>query len=229
MVAPAVVYALGTAIGSLAVVLWRLAAAAWRVAGRADAWIRGLAYGVGLDTLPVASGCALLAAGVALTVTWWLSLPFLESVLGIFPGDVSTAPASSLAFFDVANRQIHIDYRERFAWGSFLCAAVWVPVVRLAQRRGQPINRLVAAGGVAVFVLSLAMLEFPYRLFVHGEADQVQWRDQRCYVLGERAGNVLLFCPEAPPPRNTTVSAASADLQRLGSRGELFERVRLAR
>jgi hypothetical protein len=229
VVAPSVVYALGTAIGSVVVVLWRLAAASWRVAGRVDAWLRAIAYRMGLDTVPVAAGFALVAAVMTLTVTWWLSLPFLEPVLGIFPADVSTAPASSLAFFDVSNSQIHIDYRQRFAWGSFLCAAVWVPVIRLAQRRGQSINRLVAAGGIAVFVLSLAMLEFPYRLFVHGDADQVEWRDQRCYVLGERAGNVLLFCPEAPPPRNVTVSAASTDLRRLGSRGELFERVRLAK
>ena len=48
-------------------------------------------------------------------------------------------------------------------------------------------------------------MQLPYRLINdNDEFPVVQWGAQRCYVLGERADNSLLFCP-GMSPRNRIV------------------------
>ncbi len=224
-VAPLVVLGLGISVVSLAVALRHLAVSAWEPARRADTVLRDLLHRLQLDTVPACSGLALVLSGATLALAWWSSLPLLQSLLSIFPDDVSTAPAARLAFLGPAHSAAAEDYRLWFAVSTFVCLAVWVPVVRLAGRRRERVNRFVAAGGAVIFALSLALLDFPYRLLVQNALEVATWQGQECFVLGERASNVLLFCPTVPPPRNRTVSIASPDLQRRGMSGALFNRI----
>jgi eukaryotic-like serine/threonine-protein kinase len=229
LTAPLVIFALGTAMVAVASAAWRLAVSFLPPAGRAERRVREIASALRLDTLPVASGIALVVASLALLSTWWLSLPVLELLLGIFPDDISTAPSDRLAILGPAYQAAREQYREGFAWCVFASVAVWYPVWKMARGDTRNLNRVVVYGGVAVFVLAVALMTFPYRLIVQGDAETATWKDQACYVIGERGGAVMLFCPEIPPPRNVTVDVRSPDLVRLGASRPLFERITRAK
>lgn len=227
-VAPAVILGFGVSAVSVAVAVRSLTISAWAPARRADAAAGALLGRLRLDTVPACSGLALVLSGTVLALTWWHSLPVLQALLGIFPEDVSTVPAHRLAFLGPEYAGANQEYRLWFAVCTFVCVAAWVPTIRLAARQRQRINRLVAAGGVVIFALSLALLDFPYRLLVQSALEVATWQGQECFVLGERASNALLFCPTAPPPRNHTVSVSSPDLKRHGMTGPMFHRIREA-
>ena len=58
----------------------------------------------------------------------------------------------------------------------------------------------VFAGGIVVLFASVVLLHFPYRLLhLNKTFEAVQWRDSRCYAIGERTGDLLLFCVELSP------------------------------
>lgn len=224
LVAPLVIFAWGTMMVGLAAAAWRLTVAFISPASRLDSRCRDLAGALRLDSMPVASGVALFAASATLLFTWWLSLPVLDPLLGIFPDDISTAPAERLAILGPAFQMAREQYRERFSWCVFACVAVWYPVWTM-NRGGGNLNRVVVYGGVAIFVLALALMTFPYRMFVQGDAESATYRGEECYVIGERGGAVMLFCPELTPPRNVSVDVRSTDLVRRGVTRPLFERI----
>jgi hypothetical protein len=56
------------------------------------------------------------------------------------------------------------------------------------------------AGGGAV-LCALLMLEVPYRLLYHNEFTRVTFAGARCYEIGRSTREVLLYCPDAEPPR----------------------------
>lgn len=60
------------------------------------------------------------------------------------------------------------------------------------------------AAAAAVLVIALLMLVVPYRLLYHNEMPQVMLGAERCYRLGVRDEQVLLYCPDRPAPRVTT-------------------------
>jgi len=96
-------------------------------------------------------------------------------------------------------------------------------VLKVATRKRQTISPAMRAGGIAVVALSVASLDFPYRLLRHNDKfDVVNWNGTICYIIGERAEDALLFCPDLGPPRNRVVQKRSENLQRLGRSESLF-------
>jgi hypothetical protein len=79
------------------------------------------------------------------------------------------------------------------------------------------------AGGAAVLLIGLALLDFPYRVLYYNRFDAVTWNRVYCYNLGERRDDVLLFCPELRPPRNRIVSKRT-DLTPTGVTESIFTR-----
>ena len=173
--------------------------------------------------LSVATSGALLAAAAALVATWWHFLPLLGALVSIYP-DISRAPVENLRFLAPEFSLDHSNYRWWFTWATFFCIAVWYPVMRLANRKGETLNRGMLVGGAVVVLLSLALLDFPYRLLYHSVFETAIWRGEHCYVLGERGDELLVFCPDVPPPRSRTVSAGAAGLERIGARENIFVR-----
>jgi hypothetical protein len=61
-------------------------------------------------------------------------------------------------------------------------------------------------------------------LYFNSGFDAVRWNDMRCYVIGQRADDRLLFCPDAAIPRNRMVKAADPALVPLDVRESIFSR-----
>jgi serine/threonine-protein kinase len=178
-----------------------------------------------LDDLTTLSSCVLLLSAAALVATWWYFSSFLSSLIAI--GYISTAPSESLSFLSPRLSPYHYLYRKAFTAVFVGCLLLWYPVVRLAVRKGESINRSILAGGVAVLVLSLLLLDFPYRMILRGKKDfeAVRWSGDSCYILGERQAHLLLFCPDAETPRNRIVRNDDPNLQRLGIVQDIFTNV----
>lgn len=181
-----------------------------------------------LGDLTTLSSCALLIAVSALIGTCWYFSSLIGALVGVLP-DISTAPLDRLALLTPAFKADHLAYRAAFSWVTILSVAVWYPVVKLAARRGEALNKPLLAGGAAVIVLSLAFLHSPYRLFYYSDLDTVNWRGAHCYILGERSDDYLVFCPELQTPRSRTVKKSAPDLERVGTKENIFGHVSITK
>jgi serine/threonine protein kinase len=177
-----------------------------------------------LDDVSTLSACVLLISAMVLIATWWYFIPFLDSLGAIALDDISSASRESLAFLSPQFRDYHWLYRKSFTAVVIACFALWYPAVWLSVRKGEPISRGILAGGVAVILLSLLLLDFPYRLLAQHkrEFDAVRMNSDPCFILGERQAHLLLFCPQADVPRNRIVRADDPNLKRLGFVQDIF-------
>ena len=67
-------------------------------------------------------------------------------------------------------------------------------------RKGQTVHWGVFAGGIVVLFASVVLLHFRIGCYALNKTfEAVQWRDSRCYAIGERTGDLLLFCVELSP------------------------------
>ena len=162
--------------------------------------------------------CALLLSAAATIAAWWHFRALMLAVLAI----ASTAPLDTLRQLAPDAVFEHNRYRIAFSFIVMFSAALWQPALRLVGR-GHSINPSLVAGGAIVLCIALGMLHAPYRLLYHNAVfEAVSWNGGRCYILGERAGDVLLFCPLAQPPRNRIIPNGDSALQRLGVRESVF-------
>jgi hypothetical protein len=172
-----------------------------------------------LDDVSTLGSCALLGSSLALLGAWWYFTyrePTIGKLIAATSPDISTVSAKSLAFLSPRFRDDHELYRETFIAVSIFCAMLWYPAIRLATQKGQIMNQGLLAGGAAVLLLSLLLLDFPYRLLASWESrtlEEVKWHGASCFILGERQIDLLLFCPETPPPRNRIVHKNDPDLE----------------
>ena len=147
------------------------------------------------------ASCVVLLSAVALLSAWWAFFPLFESYL-----DVYRARAEDLALLAPDYHWYHNAYREALSWIVILSVLAWYPVARLAAFRRERVNRGMLAGGAAVVLLGLALLDFPYRVLLQNQFVAVTWNGAYCYNIGERRDDLLLFCPDLQPPRNRIVS-----------------------
>jgi len=185
-----------------------------------------------LDDVATLSAAMLMLSAAALIATWWYFVPVLDSLGSIVSSNISTAPRETLAFLSPAYRESHhIPYRKSFTAVVLICLGLWYPALRLAARKREPINRGILAGGVAVLVLSLLLLDFPYRLLVTHQRDfeSATWQGESCFILGERQAHLLLFCPNAAVPRNRIVRADDPNLKRSGILEDIFAKFYLSK
>jgi hypothetical protein len=171
-----------------------------------------------LDEPASLSSWVFVVSFAALAGAWWWFWPLLAA-LGT---NVSTGPMERLTLLSPQYQGYQASYRQVFSVIVIGTAALWYGFARMAARRGQRVPPAVRAGAAAVMFLSFASLDFPYRLLLHNEFEAAAWNEQSCYVLGERAEDILLFCPNLAPPRNRVVPLKAGTVQRLGRRESLF-------
>ena len=182
-------------------------------------WLVRAAHRLHLDEVSVLASCVVLVSTVALYSAWWGFSPLFEAYFQ----RVSTARAEDLALLAPDYIRYHGDYRKAFIWIVFLSVLAWFPVARLAAFRREKLNRGMLAGGAAVVLLGLALLDFPYRLLRQNRFVAVTWNGVYCYNIGERWDDLLLFCPDLRPPRNRIVSK-STNLTPTGVTESIFTR-----
>jgi hypothetical protein len=157
-----------------------------------------------------------------LIVTWWYFAPLIRALVSASDPDISTAPLESLSFLSPRFRPYHENYRLSFIWVTIASCMLWYPAVKLAVRRGESVIRPVFVGGAAILILSLLLLDFPWRFIYRREFEAATWQGHHCYVIGERVDDFLLFCPQISVPRNRRVNKRATDLQLAGVKENIF-------
>jgi hypothetical protein len=183
-------------------------------------WCAGVNHRLRLDEVSVMASCSLLVSALIVGATWWYFSPLLLAFITY----VSTGAPETLALLSPAHVGDHNRYRQVLSVVVILTVVVWYPVLR-AVRKGQTLHWGFIAGGIVATCVSIALLNFPYRmLYFNKSFEAVTWKNNHCYATGERGDDVQLFCPELSPPRNRIVKRGEQDLNWLGVKESIFSR-----
>lgn len=206
-----VVFALG--VMWVAGLGWRLlhrVGAVRSLASRVASGARSAAARARIDN-PVAAGQVLLVLQIA--ALSWFYWRFHE-LFAAFGSYISTGDAATLAPLAPANEGAHDAYRLLLPLIILGMVLAWVRVWRW-QRHAQPgAERAPVAIGVTLIVVAMLLLELPYRILRHNEFLRVALGGERCYVIGERDQELLLYCPDGEIPRNRVIPANEPRLER---------------
>ena len=173
-----------------------------------------------LDEISVLASCSLLASALIVGATWWYFSPLLLAFITYVP----TGSTETLSLLSPAHVGDHNRYRQVLSVVVILTVVVWYPVLK-AVRKGQTLHWGFIAGGIVATCVSIALLNFPYRmLYFNKSFESVSWKNNHCYAIGERGNDVLLFCPELSSPRNRVVKRDEKDLNWLGVKESIFSR-----
>jgi hypothetical protein len=220
-VLPAFLLATGAAGMGLAGVIWRMSISRSSVAADLDRRIRRqVSEWVHKRPSEVCSGCSALLLVLSLGIlagAWW----YFSWMMSAFNARVSTSPPELLAAFAPDREPDHNLFRMVFSLIVWGLSILWYAMVKFAGRLAQRVSRNVLAGGVAVIVLALTTNVLSYQLFRYNEFEVTSWNGQRCYLLGERADDFLISCPELPPPRNRILKR-DAGVERRGVLENIF-------
>ena len=173
-----------------------------------------------LDEVSVMASCSLLVSVLIVGATWWYFSPLLLAFITYVP----TGATETLALLSPAHVGDHNRYRQVLSVVVILTVVAWYPVMK-AVRKGQTLHWGFIAGGVVATCVSIALLNFPYRmLYFNKSFEAVTWKNNHCYAIGERSNDILLFCPELPAPRNRSVTKSDSELTWLGVKESIFSR-----
>jgi hypothetical protein len=164
-------------------------------------------------------GQLLVLVQVALIVAFCYRFRELLSALTLFIND---ALAGSMALLEPSNAVTHVTYGRQLDAVILFTAAAWVAVVRQRRRQGLPAVDASAGAGIAGLAVCLLLLILPYRTMWQNEFERVQFDNNRCYVIGQRPNDLLVHCPDLPPPRNRVVSRSDERLRLLGVIENIF-------
>jgi|RhiMethySRZTD1v2_1073278.scaffolds.fasta_scaffold00080_45 protein kinase-like protein len=189
----------------------------------ASVWARGaaIAHRLRLDEVPVLASCALV---VSVAATWTALSHFYPLIMALI--NLPVATDDQLRLLSPSSVALHNQYRWIFSLVVIFSVVVWYPVVKLV-RRGQSLHPGLATAGVVATCVAVALLHFPYRMLYFNQLfpfEAATWNGSRCYIIGARDSDRLLYCPELPPPRNRTVKSGDESLVPLGVRESPFSR-----
>jgi RIO-like serine/threonine protein kinase len=171
-----------------------------------------------LNEAPILASYALLVSTVALAVAWVYFAPLMLAVIS----RVSTASVDNLTLLSRRYVTYHNYYRGVFSAVVMIAVGSWYPVWRLTKK-GQSVHWGMVAGGTLVAMVAMGLLHFPHRLLYFNKSfEAVSWNNMRCYTIGQRADDLLLFCPASQPPRNRVVKADDRSLVPLNVRESIF-------
>jgi serine/threonine-protein kinase len=128
--------------------------------------------------------------------------------------DVNTVDAATLDRLR-PERATRIWFRPVMTAALVGMVFAWLAVWRRHRARGRSLDRPTLAAGISMMALQLIMLELPYALLFR-PADRLVFDQLRCYEVGANATDLLLYCPDAPPPRMRVVPSSDPGVQRTG-------------
>jgi hypothetical protein len=182
---------------------------------------RRLGMRIGLDD-PVGLAQGIAAVGFVIlavvVVKFW---PVLDASFGF----IDTYPSNTFAPLGIDARRSALGLEVLNFVLSVLLFAFGAGVYRIARLRSlQRVRRGIAPLVIVVVMLVLVafMLFEPYRIQWRNKFDRVVVGSQRCYVLGERGDDWLVYCPDRPPPHNRVVSRTDPAVRKVGINESIF-------
>jgi hypothetical protein len=94
-------------------------------------------------------------------------------------------------------------------------------VLRRSRQAGRSISKPLF-GVLAVFLVTVFLWAFPYRILWHNQFEKVSFEGERAYIIGRNGDQLLLHRPDAAPPRNRIVSVNEPELVRLKIQESIF-------
>jgi len=168
---------------------------------------------------PVVLGQAVAACGlVALAAILWFCWDVLNAVTIVAPVKPDLARVT-LPLVLGHNARAH-DYRMLLTLLVLALSVGAFRIARMRQRTGRGLSALVVV--VMLLVVAMALAEVPYRFMWRNNAERVVHGEDRCYVIGERPDDLLLFCPDATPHRNRIVGRTDPALRQTGTVESIF-------
>jgi hypothetical protein len=120
----------------------------------------------------------------------------------IFAMFVDTAPPEQLAALQPANEPHYDIFQRRFEYLLFVYGFVVYAVYASVRRTGFRVPAAAAAYVVAVPAIAFLFVRaMPWMVVYGNELPRVDYGSTRCYELGRRADDTLVFCPDDEPPR----------------------------
>ena len=151
---------------------------------------------------------------ITIVLLWRRFDPLIWTLVAFINHNVVENGPQTLAVLNPANDELHRSFRQQFSLHLLVFTAAWLQVLKLRAQRGDYEARIVVAGGLALTLLALMFLVAPFRIMLHNEAERVSLGSQRCYLVGQRDPNALLFCPTQAPPWNRVVRVDDPQLKR---------------
>jgi hypothetical protein len=201
--------------------IWRVAAGLSPRIRAIDERIRQRLSRLAADPTMLASG-VLLVSAVLLVAAW----AWFRDLLTALTEFVRFAPSETIAILGPEFSPYHDLYNLTFSVMFVVTLGAWLAVRRAAQAQRATLARGTVAGVIVVAGLQLASLGIAYRLLIHNELSAMALGGEVCYVTGERADRLLLFCPSRETDRNQVVRRGDPGLTDLHRTESLFTGVR---
>jgi hypothetical protein len=112
---------------------------------------------------------------------------------------------------------------ERGWFVASICVAMvlmtsgWVAILHRQRRGRTTVAPSTLAGGVTVTVLLLLVYVVPWRIVYSVRHERVDLDTNRCYIVGERPGDLLLYCPDINPPKMRIARADDQHVRRVNA------------
>jgi hypothetical protein len=200
-------------------VLLPLSATVRRLDRRLAGGCASLAERLSLRDNTVCASWLVILTAVALTAVWIGFADLLQTIAR----DMNTTPARELRLLSPP----FLEYRTHYRMSLALLAAAnitgWYALHRATAGRATALPRWVFGLNAAVLLLIYVLMQLPYRILNdHNKFAGTTWQGQRCFVLGERPQDALLFCPDAAP-RLQVRPASAGPLERQAAGVSMFE------
>jgi hypothetical protein len=180
------------------------------IATRVEALPRSAAARLGLDN-PIAGGQVVLVLQVAALA--WVFWHFTDLMVA-FSSSISLSDPAAPAPLAPQNFRHRENYRSVLPLLAFGMAAAWARVWRWRGQVGSRGDRATVIAGLSLVVILGVLAQVPYRIFNHNGFQRVAYAGERCYAIGERGTELLLYCPDSKAPRNRVVPAGDSRLER---------------
>ncbi len=224
LVAPVVFMILIAALTLCATLLFRVAlrlfAPVRRLAAVLQLRFETILARLGLDRTAVLAQGLFLGGCLALGVVGWMFSDLISAATTPI-AEVSTEIVGPLR---PENGPRHIAYRLALDALLLALSLGWYRVFRRCRRSNDRRGLAPLVGTLVVILAALLLLVFPYRILWHNQFERVEFEGTRAYVIGQRGEDLLLFCPEAEPPKNRVVKENDPGIRRLQVIESLFTR-----
>jgi serine/threonine protein kinase len=134
---------------------------------------------------------AVLGALALGALIWWY-YNLIDAIYSVADRRVDEA---TLALLSPANEPYHLAYRRHFTLLVIALALATVVLrgVLKAKRRAPRLGPALAMG--VVIACATVLMEFPWRILWQADFPRVQYAGERCYEVGAKEDDLLLFCP----------------------------------